>query len=273
MRKVMTISCIFAMSAGLMLCNKTSNSVGSGGAEIAWSYITKPNDTIIMTDPGTTFTWCDSANPNQRDTSIQAPAKDTMLYTLSGNTMVVMDQYGDTQAVCTRSGTGSGMVGTWNTVFYQGSDNGMNVTMNGTIQVTASTFTLTSVCNAHLFMAEEGSFYSEPEFNITDTEVSCSQVRMTGNTSKEVVTASFSQPVLDFDYIGDCNITFTSSNARHAAFTLYADPATCPNEMQAWFDTFLIANPGTVAKRVEPSSSAASTALQKMRLLRKMKIF
>jgi hypothetical protein len=166
--------------------------------------------------------------------------------------------------VCIRVGAGNGIQGAWSTVF--------DSVMNGTIQVSATTITLTSICNAQMFMAEDASYLTDSLFNITTTEVSCNQVTLTGNISKEVVTIFMSQPILDFDYIGEFNTTFTSNNSSHAAFTIYANPATCPNDPQPWFEVFLIEN-SSIAKRVEPSSSAASTIWQKMRFGRKMKIF
>jgi hypothetical protein len=266
MRKVVMLSSLFAVIAGLTLwtCSKTSNSVGSGGGSVPWTY-TRSNDTVFLNDPGTTFSWCDSANPNVRDTEIQAPTKDTMWYTLSsnGDTMLVMQNTG--AQVCTRVGTGSGIQGAWNTMF--------DSLINATIQISATTITLTSVCNAQWFMTLAVPYLTEPFYNITATEVSCNQIILTGNISKEVVTISFSQPVLDFDYIGEFNTTFTSNIAGHSAFTIYADPVTCPDEEQAWFETFLSANSLIPTKRTEASSSAVSTALQKIRLVRKMKIF
>jgi len=263
MRKMVMLSCIFAVSAALMLwtCSKKSNPVnGVSSGSVPWAYTTS-HDTIFLADPGTTFSWCDST---VLDTSIQAPTIDTMVYALSGNgdTMWVVQNTG-TQ-VCTRVGAGNGIQGAWSTVF--------DSVMNGTIQVSATTITLTSICNAQMFMAEDASYLTDSLFNITTTEVSCNQVTLTGNISKEVVTISLNQPVLDFDYLGEFNTTFSSNNSSHAAFTIYANPATCPNDPQPWFEVFLIEN-SSIAKRVEPSSSAASTIWQKMRFGRKMKIF
>jgi len=86
------------------------------------------------------------------------------------------------------------------------------------------------------------------EHSIAVQIVDSSTVRLTGNTTKEVVTITSTN---GFDQ------TYSSSNSAHATGTRLAVPTSCP-ESADWYSTFLSANPRiTTAARVTGPSAVA----------------
>jgi hypothetical protein len=89
-------------------------------------------------------------------------------------------------------------------------------------------------------------------------EISCSQVRLTGLTTDEVVTITWN---------ADDDATYSSSTTGHATGTVYGNPTSCPNEAPDWFTEFLYDNANApVPKRAAPAFPAMK--LPKLRLFR-----
>jgi hypothetical protein len=224
----------------------------------SWTYALS-HDTLIVSHSAFTATRCDDTG---KVTDVAAAYMDTSVVTFSGNgnTMTVVAAAGDTNAVLVRIGSGIGIQGQWQVA----SEDSIETTM----QITANAIT-ESLCYADAFMAYEAPSYTAPNYSITAAKLSCSSARLTGTTSGEVVTVSFGN-VGALDNPG-ADLNFTSSNTAHAPFTIYANPATCPNDYAAWFNAFLDANP-SVAKRAVTASSATATELRKRMALLKKKL-
>ena len=86
-------------------------------------------------------------------------------------------------------------------------------------------------------------------FSITVQIVDSSTVRLTGNTTKEVVTITGTPSTSGFDE------TYASSNSAHATGTHLAIPTSCP-ETATWYSAFLSANQRirTAARVAGPSA-------------------
>ena len=268
MCKRLILFCVFALGVCLVMwtCSKKSNPTGTGdgggGGNTASAY-TMSRDTIIVSHPAYT-SWTCNGTDRVIDTTITA-FMDTSVITFSstGDTMTVVKINGDTDVVLIRVGTGSGIQGQWQGLVQS--------SLEATMQIASSTIT-TSVCMADAYMAFE-AWFDTMSYNITDVKQSCNSVTLTGNTSHEVVTISFGQ-IHNLD-IGNADMTYTSSNSQHTAFTIYANPTTCPNDYADWITSFYDANPHAAAKMAVSSSSATSTELQKrIKLLKKkLRIF
>lgn len=82
------------------------------------------------------------------------------------------------------------------------------------------------------------------KYNITAQLVDSSTVRLTGNTTKEVVTIAGTLSTNGFDE------TYSSSNGAHATGKRLAIPVSCPDEAD-WYSAFYLDNPHvTTAARV-----------------------
>ena len=88
------------------------------------------------------------------------------------------------------------------------------------------------------------------KYNITAQLVDSSTVRLTGNTTKEVVTITGTPSTNGFDE------TYSSSNGAHATGKRLAIPVSCP-EAASWYGDFHLANPSiTTAARIAGPSAA-----------------
>jgi hypothetical protein len=79
-----------------------------------------------------------------------------------------------------------------------------------------------------------GASADSATYAVTVEMISCSQVRLTGLTTGEVVYVTW-------------NASGDATDAGHAAGTVYENPTSCPNEPPAWYESgFLGANYKTV---------------------------
>jgi hypothetical protein len=133
-------------------------------------------------------------------------------YVISGTTLTLI--HGNDTAVCSRVGTGSGLTGTW-TRNYTSDD------LPSQLTFAATTVTLVyQVCNADDFItydwAPDSVYYA-----VTLTRVSCTEVRLTGDSTGETVTITWN---------GWGDMTTSGNGAGHAAHTWRVNPGSCPND-------------------------------------------
>ncbi|MGA2505943.1 MAG: hypothetical protein ABSF80_00510 [Chitinispirillaceae bacterium] len=129
---------------------------------------------------------------------------------------------------------------------------------------TANTLTVTETfvnCYADDWMswdwASDSAYY-----NVTATKVSCTQVTLTGNVTQEKVTISWNSN-------GD--MTYTSTNSGHAAYTYYENPASCPDNYEPdWYYSGFLDN----NNRYTPTAKrAARPAVPRIRKHPKFPLF
>jgi hypothetical protein len=140
------------------------------------------------------------------------------LYAVNGSVLTVID--GNDTASYTRSGAGIGLTGSWTL-------NGTNDLLPVKITFTATTVSLVyQKCRADEFIAFDWAPDSAA-YAVSLQKVSCTEVRLTGDTTRETVTISWN---------GSGDKTTSSSDPAHAAHTWYADPVSCPNdEYPDWY--------------------------------------
>jgi hypothetical protein len=256
MRKRLMICCAVALAAGLAMwtCSK-NNPTGSGdggGSTIQTLTLTAgytvSGNYIILSFPQdiSTHAYCaiDSL-VTYYDTSL---AYDQALsFVLDGNVLKLA--FDSDTAVFIRAGIASGLQGQWS--LSDTSIQGGSVML----YITANTLTITETyidCYADDWMLYDWA-YDSAGFNGTAAELSCTQVRITGNTTGEQVTITWNNN-------GD--MTYTSTDAAHAAYTYYQNPTSCPDDYSPdWYysypDGFFYSNqsaPAAAAKRaIRPS--------------------
>jgi YD repeat-containing protein len=231
MKKAVAFLCICA-AVLWVTCSKSDNPAGSGdsGSNIETYTYTISGNSLAITFPASTSTYClmDSLVTYTFPASTQ-----TVPFELSnnGNTAtIIMDS---ANMVLTRIGSGSGIQGQWSTD-------------GGTISIDASTITVSPAASTTGY-ADDFIDYELPSElgQITATKISGTQVQLTGGTTNEVVTVTFS---------GSGDETYTSSNSAHAAGTWYMDPKSCPNETPDWYYLFLSANGASMFKKAMSKS-------------------
>jgi hypothetical protein len=240
MRKQLMIFCAVAVAAGLVMwtCSKKNNPTGpngDGGGVGNYTQTLTYTDSasnVIATFPQeiTTYSYCiGSSLVTYNDTTPSYIS--TMPYSISGNTLTMI-QYnqGYDTAVFNRSGTGSGLIGTWLVVSAP-------YGWPSELDVTASTISaIFNLCYADDFidMWNSGGIYADSAYyNVTVAKNSCSQVTLTGNITNEVVTITFNNA-------GDA--TFTSTVSGHGVHTVYNNPTTCPNDYPDWYSPVFLNN-------------------------------
>lgn len=246
MRKRLMLFCVVAMGAGLVMwtCSKKSNPSGPGGGDNGGgntqtlTYYVSGTD-IIATFPQeiTAYSYCNGNSlVTENDTSYEYIS--TMPYSISGNTLTLI-QSTDT-AYYDRSGTGSGLTGTWVVV---SAPYGWPSQLDVTATTIVATFSGPNSCYADDFMSFDWA-YDSIGFNGTAQKISCSQVKVIGKTTGDTVTITWNDN-------GD--MTYTS--AGHAAYTYYENPTSCPDDYSpSWYYTFLGQNnTGTPKRAVRPS--------------------
>jgi hypothetical protein len=227
-----TISSVTQASAGtysVFVSNSQGNVTSSGaaltvnrGPEVMTYTIT--NDTMHLVQP----TRIDSRTQCNGNTLVTT--YDTSLggimnikFSVSGNTMsLYLDSIPTTLS---RIGSGSGLIGTW-------VPNDTAASMPDTLVFSATILTAYGGGgNGNSCRADDYMLYSWPNdtayFNGTAVQLSCTQVRLTGTVTGEVVT-------ITYDAIG--NMTYTSTNTARTPYTWYQNPASCPNNWSPdWF--------------------------------------
>jgi hypothetical protein len=247
--------CAAIVCAGLLVltCSKNDNPSGPGGVNSTWTYTVSGTD-LIVSHPQSIETDCAGSYVTADTTFAYS---DTSWFALSVNsdTMFVEGDQGDTMFL-TRIGTGTGIQGQW--LMSQGD-------FEATIEVGTQTITA-STCFGDIFMAGE-ALWIELSYNITVSQLSCSSVRLTGNTSGEQVTINYTQTGNSPDNM-DADITYSSSNAQHAPGTVFANPTTCPNDEPGWLDTFLLENNAAPAAKSAAQPALPAMKFPKIRLFR-----
>jgi hypothetical protein len=227
-KRTMVIITAAAAAAGLFIltCSKDSGPAGPGQPSTTWTYTVSGN-TIIIDHPQTISTQCYGT---QWSADTADAYTDSAVFTLSAGGDTLFSQTDQGIMVLTRIGTGTGIQGQWLTDQY-----GFDVT----IEIGPSTITA-STCYADIFMGEEAPLI-EANYNITVVRQSCSSVLLIGHTTNEQVTITYTQVGDSPDNL-DADRTYSSNNAQHAPGTVYANPASCPNQAPGWVAQFLANN-------------------------------
>jgi hypothetical protein len=116
-----------------------------------------------------------------------------------------------------RSGTGSGLIGSWISI---STVEDFPIRLAFTDTAVAMTFENVPYCYADDFIDYDWALDSA-SYAVSLQRVSCTQVRLTGDSTHEVVTITWNNS-------GDK--TFSSSDPGHVQHTWYENPASCPNE-------------------------------------------
>lgn len=232
------VLCTAAMAMIMVTCSKKSNPTGPGDGSntMTMTYTMLGSNKIITSQPQsiTSYTYCNgntlATGYDTSDASI-----DTMGFVISANNDSLIVGSADSAMVFTRVGTGNGIQGQWT-----GSVGSIVIGPN-TITVTE---TASSSGDAEMFV-EDWNSYPEAN-NVTVAQTSPTSVTLTGNSTHEVVTITFSST-------GE---TFTSSIAAHTASTYYYNPTSCPDpDYPTWYEQFLADNT-TLAKKAASVQSA-----------------
>lgn len=227
--KMMLLS---AVCAGLLLmsCGKDDNPASPGGGG---GNTTPTEETMVMpyTISGDTLTIYQpqqirshkECNGSTLVTEYDTSDADTMVmgFYVSGDTMGIIDTSGI--MILLRVGTGTGVIGTWVPADSTSE-------MPDKLVINATTVTAYGGggddCPADEYMQYWWPNYSG-NFNGTIVMPSCTQVRITGGVTGEVVT-------ITWDASG--NMTYTSSNTSRTAYTYLENPTSCPNNSEpSWF--------------------------------------
>jgi len=93
----------------------------------------------------------------------------------------------------------------------------------------------------------------------------CNVVTLVGNVSGEVVTITYVKAD-GAEFMVETDEIYTSSDSGHARTTVYANPTTCPNDLPAWYDQFLGDNVQSsgAGKHREKDGSAHGLAMRSM---------
>lgn len=219
-----------ALIAGMLLytCSKKSNPTGpdDGGDTVpTYSYI-KIGDTsgtlrITIPEQIDTSRYCDPIDDTLVSTYDTIPLHYVLYsFTLAGSALTLIRN--DT-AVYSRSGSESGITGTW-TAADTVPD--FPVRMVFTDTSVALSFVVTGNCEGddyiqYLWPLDSADYY------LTLNRISCTRLELYGTVSGETVTMSWN---------AEGDLTVTSSNAAHAAHTRYTNPLSCPNsEYPDWY--------------------------------------
>ena len=177
----------------------------------------------------------------------------TMWFNVSVNTLS-LDQGGNI-ATLTRVGSGTGLIGTW-TPDIPGSD------MPDTLIFDATTITVYGTggnsCPADNYLQYRWYWDTSSQngnLNGTIVELSCTQVRITGNVTGEQVTITWASN-------GDMTYTSTSTNPVRTPHTWYENPTSCPNnDSPDWWWTQYPDNSGFMNQNQKASTAAKRAAV------------
>jgi hypothetical protein len=234
MKKAAAILCMCAAVLMVSCAKKNNNPTGPGGGDntMTMTYTMLGTDRIVISNPQeiSTETYC-NGNTLVTLTDTSEASTDTMGFELSGN--------GDTLSIegmiFARTGTGTGIQGSWTSTM-------------GSVQIGPSTITVieSSSSDADYFIED---WIDDPQAdNVTVTKASANSVTMTGNTTGEIVTITFSST----------GISYSSTLSEHAAGTYYYNPTSCPNNDPEWYYEFLMANSSGFNKKAVTAPSALS---------------
>lgn len=236
MKKAVALFCVVA-AVLMVTCAKKDNPTGPGGNAINTMTYTVSGDKIIVSNPQTIYTECDSNNILVSDTTHASIDTATFVLSNNNNFMVVKHSDGEIDSL-TRVGTGSSIQGQWTSA------------RGYTVDIGASTITLT-LDYADMLVSEFD--YMSSYVNVTIAKTSSNSVTITGNISHEVVTISINSSTGD--------VTYSSTVSSHAAATVYANPTSCPNDGPAWLEEFFMANPKIAKNAVSAPTSSTHRLL------------
>jgi len=216
--------CAVAAAAGLLLwtCSKKSNPAAppdNNGGQTAKTYsYTVVGNTIhvSISESVDTIRYCDPLADTLVTDYETTPAYIRIYsYGISGTvlTLILVDT-----AVYNRSGTGSGLAGTW---IASGAVDNFPERMVFTSDSVAVTIAPAAVCYADSDYVRYLWPLDSADYRLTINRTSCSQVQLTGDSTHETVTMTWNAS-------GD--MTMTGSISGHTAHTWYKNPLSCPND-------------------------------------------
>jgi hypothetical protein len=222
-------------SAGIysVLISNAQGNVTSGGAALTVNRgpevmtYTVTNDTMHIVSPTriNSNTQCNGDTLVTRYDTSEGSVMN-IKFSVSGNTM---NLYMDTiPATLRRIGSGTGLIGSW-------TPNDTAMDMPDTLVFSATTLTAYGGGgNGNSCPADNYIQYSSDTayFNGTAVQLSCTQVRLTGNVTSEQVT-------ITWDTNG--NMIYTSTNTARTPYTWYQNPTSCPNN---WTPDWFYSNDG-----------------------------
>jgi hypothetical protein len=224
-------------AAGLLLgtCGKknpSDNDGGNNGQTTETYQYTVLGNTLRVSIPlqVDTARYCDQVSGNLVALYDTTPAHIRIYsYLLAGDYLTI--RLGDS-AVFSRSGSGSGLPGTWNAV---------DTVEDFPVQMvfTDSTVAFTLVPAPRCWADSDYVRYQWPQdsadYRLTLNRVSCTEVRLIGDSTHETVTLTWNS---------SGNMTVAGSAAGHSAHTWYRNPTTCPNSLYPdwYYDYFLSPN-------------------------------
>ncbi len=253
MRKAAIVLCICA-GVLFVTCSKSSNPAGGGGGgnngTVVYTYTTSGDSVYIKRPSGydsiTAYSYCNGSTlVTGYDTSSGPPP--SVYYNISGSTLTLRYcQNGCDTGVFTRTGSGTGLPGTWYMTGTQSQYFPETLIISSNTIATPNGKT-NSECWSDLFLQDEWPLYSTV-FKGSIDSVSCSEIKITGTTSGEQVTITWNS--------SSGNLTYTSSVSSHAQYTYYANATTCPDsDTPSWWASFLAANLVSTAKKIEIPST------------------
>jgi hypothetical protein len=291
---------IVLVTTGMMVLLSCGNSGGVYGPSSSPGTMTMTGtfrvsgDSIYVTatTPADTMRYCMGDSLVVQIDSANTQQESGIPYSISNNTLTLTESFPDMSGAgytiglninFSRVGSGIGVEGTWNLasityVVLAGTApdsikhevDSMNTAMN---QMLASgevsmqyTFSGTQFTAVQSYTYNWADYYVSSwtdcsyaygadtcSYDVTVVKLNSSTVQMHGKTSGETVTITWN---------GAGDMTYTSSDPTHLAFTYYMNPVSCPNDyMPDWFATFLTANakPGLGL----PKKSAQQTTVPK----------
>jgi hypothetical protein len=222
MRKRVAFFCAVTAAAGLLLwtCGKKSNPAGpppdDGKTAATYSYIIIGN-TIRVSIPERVDTtrYC-APVADTLVTTYNTTAAHFMLYSynISSNILTLVRI---NTAVYDRSGTGTGIIGSW---IVASAVTDFPTQMVFTDDSVAVTMAPTAECYADSEYVRYLWPLDSADYRLTINRTSCSQVQLTGDSTHETVTMTWNAS-------GD--MTMTGSISGHTAHTWYKNPLVCPN--------------------------------------------
>ncbi len=270
MKHSLPLSILFfglTMSFLFIGCDEDDNPVGPSGSLVKTMSYTVSDNKFILEYEEEIISWsyCDGDELITQSDTIEAGV-DTMEFELSGDTIkIVHDRFilqsGSVvqyQTICIRKGSGDSLVGIWTISHYtyevisgeltQDEINDINDDIDEyneelmeysiDIEITKDMVyiyerELVEWSYADMFIEEWNDYYGQ-YFDITIAKVNNRTVKLTGNTTGEVVTVTVNR---------NEDIIYTSSNSEHGKHVYYSNPTQCPNDYQPeWFDDFLSDN-------------------------------
>jgi hypothetical protein len=224
MKKQLLVFPVIALCAGLLVwtCSKKSPTGpgDGGGGEVVETYSYTATGTVLyITIPEeiVQYSYC-LGTTLVIDYDTTTGGTMSINYAITGDTLMLFIMSDTIRFL--RSGTGSGLIGTWVAIGDVEDGPTKLVFSASTVEVTSED------CNADDYIDWDWPFDSA-YYYLTLTRVSCNQLQLTGTVSGETVT-------LTWNSAGDC--TFTSTDGSHTQYTCYANPTYCPNDqVPSWY--------------------------------------